>query len=47
MRDHLHEAKGTLKKEQLERADIENTFQQLEKDLKFKVSVLEKELEEV
>jgi len=43
----LAELKRHLDDEQLKRADLENTCARLEEDLKFKMSVLEKELVEV
>ena len=47
LRARLGEAKSALDKEQLKSADLENKCQQLEEDLKFKMSLLEKELVEV
>ena len=47
MRARLGEAKGALDKEHLKSADLENKCTQLEEELKFKMSLLEKELVEV
>jgi len=47
LRARLGEAKGALDKEHLKSADLENKCTQLEDELKFKMSLLEKELVEV
>ena len=47
LRARLGEAKGALDKEHLKSADLENKCTQLEEELKFKMSLLEKELVEV
>ena len=47
LRARLGVAKSTLDKEHLRSADLENKCQQLEEELKFKMSLLEKELTEV
>ena len=47
LRARLGDAKGALDKEHLKSADLENKCQQLEEELKFKMSILEKELIEV
>ena len=47
LRARLGDAKGALDKEHLKSADLENKCQQLEEELKFKMSLLEKELVEV
>ena len=47
LRARLGEAKSALDKEHLKSADLENKCQQLEEELKFKMSLLEKELVEV
>ena len=44
LRARLGDAKGALDKEHLKSADLENKCQQLEEELKFKMSLLEKEL---
>ncbi len=47
LKKKLAELKRHLDDEQLKKADLENTCARLEEDLKFKMSVLEKELTEV
>merc|ERR1719210_1536944 len=47
LRARLGDAKSALDKEHLRSADLENKCQQLEEELKFKMSLLEKELVEV
>jgi len=47
LRARLGDAKSTLDKEHLKSADLENKCEQLEEELKFKMSLLEKELIEV
>jgi len=47
LRARLGDAKSALDKEHLKSADLENKCQQLEEELKFKMSLLEKELVEV
>lgn len=47
LRARLGEAKSALDKEHLKSADLENKCQTLEEELKFKMSLLEKELVEV
>ena len=47
LKKKLAELKRHLDDEQLKKADLENTCARLEEDLKFKMSVLEKELVEV
>ena len=47
LRDKLVEAKRALDEEQLKSAGLGNTCARLEEDLKFKMQLLEKELQEV
>ena len=47
LREKLAEAKRALDEEQLKSADLDNTCARLEEDLKFKMQLLEKELQEV
>ena len=47
MKGSLGDAKYKLDKEQLKSADLENRYAQLEEDLNFKLSLVEKELAEV
>ena len=47
LRERLNEAKRLLDEEQLKKANLENQCSRLEEDLKFKMSLLEKELTEV
>lgn len=47
LRNKLSEAKRSLDEEQLKNADLQNHCERLEEDLKFKMQLLEKELQEV
>merc|ERR1712109_210101 len=47
LREKLAEAKRNLDEESLKSADLENTCARLDEDLKFKMQLLEKQLQEV